>query len=49
VRYCGKWWTSGNGFGDSEVIFTQTGAQMAIAHKQKMALGMLAHAAKRLK
>ncbi len=21
----GKWWTTGNGFGDSEVVFTQTG------------------------
>ena len=24
----GKWWTSGNGFGDSEVIFTQNGANV---------------------
>jgi hypothetical protein len=22
----GKWWTTGNGFGDSEVVFTQTGS-----------------------
>lgn len=25
----GKWWTSGNGFGDSEVIFTQNGANVS--------------------
>jgi len=24
----GKWWTSGNGFGDSEVVFTQNGANV---------------------
>ncbi|HEY5884857.1 MAG TPA: hypothetical protein VIT88_09240 [Pyrinomonadaceae bacterium] len=24
----GKWWTTGNGFGDSEVVFTQTGAEV---------------------
>src|ERR1044072_1209727 len=25
----GKWWTSGNGFGDSEVVFTQTGSSVS--------------------
>jgi len=25
----GKWWTTGNGFGDSEVVFTQTGPQVS--------------------
>jgi hypothetical protein len=25
----GKWWTSGNGFGDSEVVFTQNGSQVS--------------------
>lgn len=25
----GKWWTTGNGFGDSEVVFTQSGAQVS--------------------
>lgn len=25
----GKWWTTGNGFGDSEVVFTQTGARVS--------------------
>jgi len=25
----GKWWTSGNGFGDSEVIFTQNGSNVS--------------------
>jgi hypothetical protein len=25
----GKWWTSGNGFGDSEVVFTQNGANVS--------------------
>lgn len=25
----GKWWTSGNGFGDSEVLFTQNGSQVS--------------------
>jgi hypothetical protein len=25
----GKWWTTGNGFGDSEVIFTQNGSQVS--------------------
>lgn len=25
----GKWWTTGNGFGDSEVIFTQTGPRVS--------------------
>jgi hypothetical protein len=25
----GKWWTSGNGFGDSEVVFTQNGASVS--------------------
>lgn len=25
----GKWWTSGNGFGDSEVVFTQDGANVS--------------------
>ena len=25
----GKWWTTGNGFGDSEVVFTQNGAQVS--------------------
>lgn len=25
----GKWWTSGNGFGDSEVVFTQSGANVS--------------------
>ena len=24
----GKWWTTGNGFGDSEVVFTQSGNQV---------------------
>jgi len=24
----GKWWTTGNGFGDSEVVFSQTGADV---------------------
>ena len=24
----GKWWTTGNGFGDSEVVFTQTGTEV---------------------
>ena len=24
----GKWWTTGNGFGDSEVVFTQTGPEV---------------------
>jgi hypothetical protein len=28
-RIDGKWWTTGNGFGDSEVVFTQTGAQVS--------------------
>jgi len=27
-RIDGKWWTTGNGFGDSEVVFTQNGAQV---------------------
>src|SRR5947207_14084295 len=25
----GKWWTSGNGFGDSEVVFTQNGSNLS--------------------
>src|SRR5256886_3918900 len=25
----GKWWTSGNGFGDSEVVFTQNGSNVS--------------------
>ncbi len=25
----GKWWTTGNGFGDSEVVFTQTGPNVS--------------------
>lgn len=25
----GKWWTTGNGFGDSEVVFTQNGADVS--------------------
>ena len=25
----GKWWTTGNGFGDSEVVFTQNGSQVS--------------------
>lgn len=25
----GKWWTSGNGFGDSEVVFTQNGSSVS--------------------
>lgn len=25
----GKWWTSGNGFGDSEVVFTQAGSTVS--------------------
>src|SRR6185503_3612651 len=25
----GKWWTSGNGFGDSEVVFTQSGSNVS--------------------
>jgi len=25
----GKWWTSGNGFGDSEVVFTQAGSAVS--------------------
>jgi hypothetical protein len=25
----GKWWTTGNGFGDSEVVFTQTGPRVS--------------------
>lgn len=25
----GKWWTTGNGFGDSEVVFTQSGNQVS--------------------
>jgi len=25
----GKWWTSGNGFGDSEVVFTQNGSTVS--------------------
>lgn len=25
----GKWWTTGNGFGDSEVLFTQTGPRVS--------------------
>ena len=25
----GKWWTTGNGFGDSEVVFTQNGNQVS--------------------
>jgi hypothetical protein len=25
----GKWWTSGNGFGDSEVVFSQSGSTVA--------------------
>ncbi|MFN2511059.1 MAG: hypothetical protein ABR568_06385 [Pyrinomonadaceae bacterium] len=27
-RIDGKWWTTGNGFGDSEVVFTQNGPQV---------------------
>jgi len=27
-RIDGKWWTTGNGFGDSEVVFTQNGADV---------------------
>jgi hypothetical protein len=27
-RIDGKWWTTGNGFGDSEVVFTQNGSQI---------------------
>jgi hypothetical protein len=25
----GKWWTTGNGFGDAEVVFTQTGSRVS--------------------
>jgi len=28
-RIDGKWWTTGNGFGDSEVIFTQDGSRVS--------------------
>jgi len=28
-RIDGKWWTTGNGFGDSEVIFTQNGSRIS--------------------
>jgi hypothetical protein len=28
-RIDGKWWTTGNGFGDSEVIFTQNGSSVS--------------------
>lgn len=27
-RIDGKWWTTGNGFGDSEVVFSQNGSQI---------------------
>lgn len=29
ANIAGKWWTTGNGFGDSEVIFTQNGADVS--------------------
>jgi hypothetical protein len=28
-RIDGRWWTTGNGFGDSEVVFTQNGSQVS--------------------
>lgn len=28
-RIDGKWWTTGNGFGDSEVVFTQNGSDVS--------------------
>lgn len=28
-RIDGKWWTTGNGFGDSEVVFTQSGSKVS--------------------
>src|SRR5262245_37345206 len=28
-RIDGKWWTTGNGFGDSEVIFSQDGSRIS--------------------